>query len=33
MEEAIQKFIKYLHKTRKASVNTEMSYRRDLEQT
>ena len=31
MEEAIQKFIKYLHKTRKASVNTEMSYRRDLE--
>ncbi len=31
MEEAIQKFIKYLHKTRKASANTEMSYRRDLE--
>ena len=31
MEEAIQKFIKYLHKTRRASVNTEMSYRRDLE--
>ena len=31
MEEAIQKFITYLHKTRKASANTEMSYRRDLE--
>ena len=31
MEEAIQKFIKYLHKTRKASVNTELSYQRDLE--
>ena len=25
------KFIRYLHKTRKSSVNTEMSYRRDLE--
>ena len=31
MEEAIQKFIKYLHKTKKASVNTELSYHRDLE--
>lgn len=30
MEEAIQKFIKYLHKTKKASENTELSYRRDL---
>ena len=31
MEEAIQKFIIYLHKTKKASVNTEVSYHRDLE--
>ncbi len=31
MEEAIQKFINYLHKTKKASVNTELSYRRDLD--
>lgn len=31
MEKSIQRFIKYLHKTRKSSINTEMSYRRDLE--
>lgn len=31
MEEAIQKFISYLRKTKKSSPNTEMSYRRDLE--
>ncbi|MCR5295635.1 MAG: site-specific tyrosine recombinase XerD [Lachnospiraceae bacterium] len=31
MEEAIHNFIDYLHKTRKASVNTELSYQRDLE--
>ena len=31
MEKSILKFIKYLHKTRKSSVNTELSYRRDLE--
>lgn len=30
MEEAIQKFIRYLHKTKKASENTEVSYQRDL---
>lgn len=30
MENAIQKFIKYLHKTKKASANTEVSYERDL---
>ncbi len=31
MEEAIQKFIKYIHKTKKSSENTEVSYQRDLE--
>ena len=31
MEEAILKFIKYLHKTKKASANTEQSYKRDLD--
>ncbi|MDO4805000.1 MAG: site-specific tyrosine recombinase XerD, partial [Lachnospiraceae bacterium] len=31
MEEAIQKFVKYLHKTKKASSNTEVSYHRDIE--
>ena len=31
MEEAIVKFIRYYHKTKKSSDNTEMSYRRDLE--
>ena len=31
MEEAIQKFIRYYHKIRKSSENTEASYRRDLE--
>ncbi len=31
MEEAIQKFIKYLHKTKRSSANTEVSYKRDLE--
>lgn len=31
MEEAIQKFIKYIHKTKKSSENTEISYQRDLE--
>ncbi|MDO4479073.1 MAG: site-specific tyrosine recombinase XerD [Lachnospiraceae bacterium] len=31
MEEAIQKFIKYYHKIKKSSENTEASYRRDLE--
>ena len=31
MEEAIQKFIKYCHKIKKSSENTEVSYRRDLE--
>ena len=31
MDEAILKFIKYLHKTKKASANTEQSYKRDLE--
>lgn len=30
MEVAIQKFIRYLHKTKKASSNTEVSYERDL---
>lgn len=30
MEDAIQKFIRYLHKTKKASSNTEVSYERDL---
>ena len=30
MENAIQKFIRYLHKTKKASSNTEISYERDL---
>ena len=30
MEVAIQKFIRYLHKTKKASNNTEVSYERDL---
>lgn len=30
MEDVIQKFIRYLHKTKKASNNTEMSYERDL---
>jgi len=30
MDEAIQKFIKYYHKTKKSSVNTEVSYKRDL---
>lgn len=30
MEDVIQKFIRYLHKTRKASNNTEVSYERDL---
>ena len=31
MEEAIQKFIRYFHKTKKSSDNTEVSYKRDLE--
>ena len=31
MEEAIQKFISYLRKTKKSSPNTELSYKRDLE--
>lgn len=30
MEDVIQKFIRYLHKTKKASNNTEVSYERDL---
>lgn len=30
MVDAIQKFIRYLHKTKKASSNTEVSYERDL---
>lgn len=30
MEDAIQRFIRYLHKTKKASSNTEVSYERDL---
>lgn len=30
MEDAIQKFIRYLHKTKKTSNNTEVSYERDL---
>lgn len=30
MEDAIQKFIRYLHKTKKAAGNTEVSYERDL---
>lgn len=30
MENAIQRFIRYLHKTKKASSNTEVSYERDL---
>lgn len=31
MEEAIQKFIRYYHKIKKSSGNTEVSYKRDLE--
>ena len=31
MEDAIVKFIRYYHKTKKSSDNTELSYRRDLE--
>ncbi len=31
MDEAILKFIKYLHKTKKASANTVQSYKRDLD--
>ena len=31
MDEAIQKFIKYYHKIKKSSGNTEVSYKRDLE--
>ena len=31
MEEAILRFIKYLHKTKRTSDNTEISYKRDLE--
>lgn len=31
MEEAIQKFIRYFHKNKKSSANTEVSYKRDLE--
>ncbi|MDD3340261.1 MAG: site-specific tyrosine recombinase XerD [Lachnospiraceae bacterium] len=30
MEKAIQKFIEYIHKTKKTSANTEISYERDL---
>lgn len=30
MKEAVQKFIKYLHNTKRASINTEISYRRDI---